>query len=95
MSKLWCPQCEEWEERDLSIFQFFSPRCEVCNAELEEEEQFEPYEVDFKEADISYKFGDDEIDTENDAEMSGDKTDTESDSEMDVETDAETEGESD
>ena len=59
----WCPECEDWREGERG---YFATYCEECETELEVED-LEPYEVDFKELDISYKLADEE--SEEDAEV--------------------------
>src|SRR5262249_52094243 len=51
-NSLWCPECKEWKDYDPPIFDFSTPRCEECGAELEEEEPYRPTEVDYKDMEI-------------------------------------------
>jgi hypothetical protein len=57
---LWCPECRHSRPNEPSWL--FTPRCEQCGAELEDEPA--PFEVDFKEIDIGYKEGDENEENE-------------------------------
>ncbi|WP_156795405.1 hypothetical protein [Bradyrhizobium icense] len=49
MAEYWCSNCKQ---SSVHYTFFFTPKCENCAEELEEERSPEPYIVDFKEIDI-------------------------------------------
>jgi hypothetical protein len=80
MIKYWCAICELWSERHEPLF--FSPCCEECGAFLEKEPELEPYEVEFREVDISHKFSDQETE-DIDADTESEDADAETEAEPD------------
>jgi hypothetical protein len=75
---------------------FFSPRCEHCYSELEEEEPIERVEVDYKEVDISFKFNEtDEADSDDEDDQEEDDTEEQSDDDEETEAENDSEAESD